>query len=411
MSPTAIQAVPEQREALRVLTFASLYPSEARPRHGVFVEQRLRQLVQTGEISARVVCPVPWFPARSARFGQYAEFARVSREETRHGIVVRYPRYPVVPKIGMSIAPALMAAASLPVLKKQIHSGFDFDLIDAHYFYPDGVAAVRIARRLGRPVIVTARGSDINVFPRYALPRRQILRAARDSDRVVTVSRALKDRLCELGVPDEQVVVLPNGVDLELFSPSDRVEARRRLDVDGDVILSVGNLVEAKGHHLAIEALRQLSRATLIIVGEGGLRPRLEQRARDAGVAGRVRFAGAVKHEEISGYYNAADALVLASSREGMPNVVLEALACGCPVVATRVGGIPEVVSESDCGVLIDDRTPGAIACGLQTAMERHRDRGAIRQYAKRFGWHETSRRQLELFREVTAGRSRFDGE
>ena len=405
MNTTATQPVPERNGTLRVLTFATLFPSANRPRHGVFVEQRLRQLVRTGEISARVICPVPWFPSSITRFGRYADFARVPLDETRYGVPVLYPRFPVLPKFGMSIAPSLMVAAMTPVLRRQIQSGFDFDLIDAHYFYPEGVAAVRIGRRLGRPVVVTARGSDINVFPRYALPRRQIVRAARNSKRVITVSRALKDRLSELGVPEDHVVVLPNGVDLDMFSPLDRLEVRRQLNLSGVVVLSVGNLIESKGHHYAIRALKWLPDATLVIVGEGKLRPKLERLAQDAQVAQRVVFTGDVRHEQTKLYYNAADVLVLASSREGMPNVVIEALACGCPVVATRVGGIPEVVSEADCGVLIDDRDPETVARGIQAVLERFRERHAIRRYAERFGWRDTARRQLDLFREVVATR------
>jgi hypothetical protein len=146
---------------VRILTFTTLYPSEARPQHGIFVETRLRKLVESGAVQSRVIAPCPWFPFMSPRFGRYSDFARVPREEIRYGLQVEHPRYPLLPKIGMSSAPIGLFSAVLPLLRRQIREGRDFDLIDAHYFYPDGVAAVLLGRALGRPVVVTARGDDL----------------------------------------------------------------------------------------------------------------------------------------------------------------------------------------------------------------------------------------------------------
>ena len=159
---------------MQILTFTTLYPSAARPQHGIFVETRLRKLVESGRITARVVAPCPWFPFVSTRFGEYGAMARVPHREVRHGIEIEHPRYPLPPKIGMSMAPLALFAAALPALRREITEGRDFELIDAHYFYPDGVAAVMLGRALDRPVVVTARGSDVNLIADYALPRRWI---------------------------------------------------------------------------------------------------------------------------------------------------------------------------------------------------------------------------------------------
>jgi teichuronic acid biosynthesis glycosyltransferase TuaC len=386
---------------VRILTFTTLYPNAAQPRHGVFVEQRLRQLLAAGGAEARVVAPVPWFPWRHARFGRYAEYAAVPAAESRHGIRIAHPRFASLPKVGMSLAPALLARTAVRALRAEQADGYDFDVIDAHYFYPDGVAAVMAGESLGRPVVVTARGTDINLFPRFAGPRRWILWAARRAAAVVTVCQALKDRLIELGVPAARITVLRNGVDRERFAPRDRAVERGRLGLEGLTLLSVGNLIPLKGHDIAIRALAGLEDARLLIVGDGPERNRLRELAGALGVGERVRFVGPVPQEELPRYYSAADMLVLASSREGMANVLLEAMACGTPVVATAVGGTPEVVAAPEAGVLMTERSPSALVAAVRALQARYPDRAAVRRHTEAYGWDQTSRGQLELFRRV----------
>jgi glycosyltransferase involved in cell wall biosynthesis len=173
-----------------------------------------------------VVAPVPWFPSRNPRFGAYAVHACAPREEQRHGIQVLHPRYLVLPKIGMSLAPFLLAQSVKPVIERVL-SQFPFDVIDAHYFYPDGVAAVLLGRRFGKPVVISALGTDVNLIPHYWLPRQMIRWAARHAAGMITVARALKDKLVALGVPAGRIEVLRNGVDLQLFRPVDREGWRR----------------------------------------------------------------------------------------------------------------------------------------------------------------------------------------
>ncbi len=388
---------------IRLLTFTTLYPNESMPRHGVFVEQRLRKLVASGEAESRVVAPVPWFPFTDRRFGSYADMARVPGAEERHGISVEHPRYLQIPKIGMSAAPALMAAAAFGAMKRRLASGYDFDLIDAHYFYPDGVAAAILARRLGKPVIITARGTDLNLIPRYRLPRRMIQWAASKADGMITVCRALKDTLNDLDVPAERVTVLRNGVDLDLFRPIDRLEARDKLGIDREsrILLSVGLLIDRKGHDIPIRALAELPHVQLLIAGDGEKRGYLEELAVSAGVADRVTFLGSVSHETLKFYFSAADALVLASSREGWANVLLESMACGTPVIASNVWGTPEVVTCSAAGVLMERRTPESFASAFRKLMSQYPDRSATRQYAEQFSWDDTTNGQLDLMRRV----------
>jgi glycosyltransferase involved in cell wall biosynthesis len=390
---------------MKVLTFSTLYPNSARPAHGIFVETRLRQLVASGEVQSTVVAPVPWFPFRHSAFGAYAAQARAPRSETRNGIEVLHPRYPVLPKIGTTLAPFLLYRAVLPLVER-LHRQRGFDLIDAHYFYPDGVAAAMLARRLRLPVVITARGTDVNVIGKYRLPRRMIRWAAREAAAVTAVSQALKDKLATLGVERERVHVLRNGVDLELFHPEGRDQLRAELDLRRPTLLSVGNLLAFKGHGLAIEALSLLPHCQLVIAGEGPERAAFETLARRAGVAERVRFVGSLAQRELRRYYCAADALVLASSREGWPNVLLEAMACGTPVIATEVGGVPEIVTSMHAGTVIKERSAAALAGAVHALFAQPRERAATRRFAERFGWGATTSGQLRLFRQVLATNS-----
>jgi glycosyltransferase involved in cell wall biosynthesis len=395
------------KRPIRLLLFSTLYPSAARPAHGIFVETRLRELLKTGEIEVKVVAPVPWFPFTAPRFGEYARLAATPSRDTRNGIDVIYPRYPLPPKVGMTMAPWLLARWALPVVRKMISDGYDFDLIDAHYYYPDGVAAGTIARAVGRPFVVTARGTDLNLIPEYPGPRRRILETAHAASASIGVCKALMDSLAGLGADADKLHVLRNGVDLERFTPIPREEARRKLDIGAQrMLLSVGHLIERKGHHVAVEAMGSLPAGThLYIAGEGDMRAALKAQAQRLGVQSRVHLMGAVPQAELKWWYSAADALVLCSSREGWANVLLESMACGTPVAATNIWGTPEVVSHPAAGVLLHERSAAALVEALSRLFAAYPGREAVRAHAERFSWKETSQGQLDLFRAVLAGR------
>lgn len=386
---------------MKILTFSTLFPNSEKPGHGIFVETRLRHLVASGQVESRVVAPVPWFPIQHPRFGNYAQFAKVPASEVRSGIEVLHPRYPVIPKVGMTVAPSLLAAAARPVLGRMIDEGFDFDLIDAHYFYPDGVAAAMLGKYFNKPVVITARGSDITLIPNYRLPRRMIQWAARRAAGVITVCNALRDEVVALGVDEARVVSLRNGVDLQLFQPVDRDSVRARLGLTRFTLLAVGHLVPVKAQELAVAALAQLPDVQLLIAGNGPNRAMLEQLARDQGVSERVTMLGAVPQAQLRDYYGAADALVLPSEREGWANVLLEAMACGTPVIASRVWGTPEVVAAPEAGLLMEERSANGVADAVRRLRASYPDRAATRRYAERFSWDDTTAGQLALFRNV----------
>jgi len=391
---------------LKIVTFSTLFPNAAQPHHGVFVENRLRHLLASGAVTARVIAPVPWFPCESRYFPGYSAFARAPRHEVRHGVTIDHPRYAQLPRVGMTVAPALLYLGAWRAFRALQESGEDFDLIDAHYFYPDGVAAAMVARRLKKPFTITARGTDINLIPAHALPRRMILKAAAAADGLITVCQALKDEMTHLGVAADRITVLRNGVDLAMFRPGDRARFRAALDLSGPTLLSVGLLIPRKGHELIIRALADLPGYTLLIAGDGPDGPALSSAAAAAGVADRVRFLGRVAHDQLPRLYGAADALVLASSREGWANVLLEAMACGTPVIASNVWGTPEVVSVPEAGVLMAERTAPGVADGVRRLFAAPPDRHATRAYAERFSWDATTEGQIKLFRSILARRT-----
>lgn len=391
---------------IRVLLFSSLFPSSVRPIHGIFVETRLLELVNSGQVLVKVIAPVPWFPLSGRHFGDYGLFAATPKFEQRSGIDVYHPRYFLPPKVGMNLAPHSMALAALPLVERLIQQGFDFDLIDAHYYYPDGVAAGIIARKLGKPFVVTARGTDLNLIPAYAYPRQLILRTAAAASASIGVCQALMDGLQALGADPSKLHTLRNGVNLELFKPESRSLARQRVGLadQAKILLSVGHLVERKGHHIAIKALRLLpTDVYLVIVGAGPERAALARLALKIGVAERVRFAGVVAQADLKWWYSAADALCLCSSREGWANVLLEAMACGTPVIATNIWGTPEVVSTPHAGVLMRCRSAQGLADAWGQLLLNCPSREAIRAHAETFSWDATTQGQLHVFKAILA--------
>jgi teichuronic acid biosynthesis glycosyltransferase TuaC len=403
---------------MRVLLLSTLFPSSTRPGHGVFVETRLRALLLDAQragvsLQAKVIAPVPWFYSKDARYGDFAAMARTPVREERNGVDVLHPRYLVLPKVGMSVAPWLLARAAVTAARQLQREGFDFDLIDAHYFYPDGVAAAMVARAFNKPFAVTARGSDINLIATYARPRRMMQWAAQRASACIGVSQALVNAMQALGMPGQRLHVLRNGVDLQRFYPLPQADARAAVGQQGSpLLLSVGNLIPLKGHDLCIDALAALlpdfAQARLVIVGAGPEKDRLWQHAQSRGVQSQVHLAGSVPNAELAKWYSAADVLMLASSREGWPNVLLEAMACGTPAVATQVGGIPEIICNQNAGLTVATRSGPALAgavCELIRKRGAPNSRDATRAHAEGYSWAQTSHKQLAIFAQMRQAR------
>lgn len=391
---------------MKILTISTLFPYENNPKHGIFVETRLRHLRKHfPDVEAKVIAPIPYFPVKHPVFGSYSQFAKAPHHEIRHGVEVFHPRYVVLPKIGMSITPKTLEKAIYRQVKKLLDSGYDFDLIDGHYFYPDGVAIANVAKRLNKPFTVTARGTDINLIPEYSLPKKQIQRVLKESNHNLAVCEALRQEMIGLGANEDKVTTLRNGVDLNLFPFADgdqQIKIKQELGLDEVIptIISVGHLIERKGHHFVVEAVAQTEGINLLIAGDGPERKNLESLVRQLGISGRVAFLGSLSQELLAKYYGASDALVLASSREGWANVLLESMACGTPVVATNIWGTPEVVQRPEAGLLVD-RNVSDIADGIRQLLSNKPLRHETRAYAEKFDWFTTSEGQFHIFERI----------
>ncbi len=375
---------------MRVLTFTSLFPNPVQPWHGLFVYQRVAHLARRSGNVVNVVAPVPyfpsWFPAE-----RWRPASRIPSQARISELDVYYPRYFLLPEISMPYHGVLMFAGSRSLVRR-LHETMKFDCIDAHYVYPDGFAAVLLGRSLGIPVVVSARGTDISLFPSFRLIRPLIHWTLRQAAGVVGVCDSLKNAMINLGAPSDKACVIGNGIDLDRFEPVNRTDARQKLGMpeDAEVILSVGNLIPVKGYQVLIPAIAQLVRGhpkiRLYIVGEGRFRAKLEAQASHEGMSDRIFFVGRKANEDLKYWYSAADVSCLASSREGWANVLLESMACGTPVVATRVWGTPEVIVSPELGVLVEQNKE-SMAEGLGLALQKLWNRRALVEYAATRTW------------------------
>jgi glycosyltransferase involved in cell wall biosynthesis len=397
-------------EALRVLLFSIVYPNGAQPHHGIFVRERARAL--PGDFAVRAVAPQAWFPFLSGRHpGRRPVLPRAERlDGDGAGELVLHPRFLSPPAIGKCLDGALLAAGVLPGLTR-LRSAFPFDVIDAHFGYPEGPAAVLLGRLFRVPVVLTLRGLE-HRLGRYRLRWPQLAYAVRRAARVVAVSDDLRAIALAAGAAPERVRTIPNGIDPARFRPASRAVARRALGLPeaGTYLLTVGSLSARKGAHLVLEALALLARLTpgfpdlrYLLVGgpgaEGDEGAALRRQAAELGLADRVVFAGARRRAELPDWYNAADLFVLPSALEGCPNVVVEALACGTPVVATTVGGIPELLADPEAGLLLPRRDGEAVAAGVAQALSRPWDRARIAARTAARTWEVVGREHGEELR------------
>jgi teichuronic acid biosynthesis glycosyltransferase TuaC len=385
---------------LRVLVYTTLFPNAINPLGGNFVLERMRYLLKFADIS--VVAPVPYFPSWIPFNRTWMRWARVPKSEHFAGFYAEHPRYFVFPKVGMATHGLSMFAGTFRQVRERLKET-DYDLIDAHYVYPDGFAAAMIAGILKKPLVVSARGSDINVISQFSVIRPLVRQVLQRANGLIAVSHALKESMVRIGCRRDNLAVIGNGVDPQKFKPRSQVAMRQELGLrgDGPIIVTVGRLDENKGFHILVDAVARLRasgvNSTLLILGEGPRRSHLENQIREAGLQESVKLIGTVPHDELSCWYNAADVFCLASSREGCPNVVLEAMACGRPVVASRVGGIPELVVSPGLGTLVE-RSPAGFEQALRDAFRRQWDHDAIAAHARSHAWDDVSTRVMSVY-------------
>jgi teichuronic acid biosynthesis glycosyltransferase TuaC len=317
-------------ERVRILTYTSLFPNSERPIQGVFVYQRIVHVSQRMGNEVQVISPVPYFP-RWFRWTRWNRSGQIPLEERTADLIVYHPRYPLLPKISMIFHGLLMFLGTLRTALR-LHSEKSFDCIDAHFVYPDGFAAVLLGKLLKVPVIVSARGTDINLYPSFKLIRPMIRWTLRHSAGLIAVSASLREVMLELGARPDHLRVIGNGIDLNRFHPVDPKEARRHLGLPekGQVIASVGSLIPGKGLHFLIPAVAKIASRfddlRLYILGEGDYRSKLEQLIRECNAEAQIFLVGSVPNEKLRFWFSAANVSCLVSSREGWANVLQDGL-------------------------------------------------------------------------------------
>lgn len=396
---------------MNILSLSSVFPNPNEPGLGLFVRARLAALSRLA--SVRVIAPIPILDYSNPRGHLYRK--RTVPMICQDGAMeVLHPRW-VYPPGGTPMNVACLVVR-LYSLARRLHKQRAFDLIDTHFGYPEGVAATVLARAFQVPLAITLRGSEL-AFAAYPMRRIAMRWAFRRASRVVAVSEELGRFAIAEGAPAEQVAVIPNGVDQDTFYPRDRDLARRKYGIpDGcKLIVSAGELIEAKGHQHVAEALAEVvndgADARLLIVGgvaRGG--PKYEVTLREfverLGLGDRIRLMGWVGREDMAEMLSAADVFCLASYTEGWPNVVHEAMACGTPVIATRVGAVPEMLPSADYGLIVPVKDQPALSAALRAAIGRDWDRERIAQRGRERTWDHVSQQVFSLFREMVRGKS-----
>jgi glycosyltransferase involved in cell wall biosynthesis len=320
--------------------------------------------------------------------------SRIPIKEQWGAFTVYHPRYFLLPKISLPFHGLLMFLGSV-LLILRLHMKLRFDCVDAHFVYPDGFAAVLLGKLLRLPVVVTAHGTDLNLYAQYWLVRPLIRWTLNRTEKVICVSRALRSIALSLHIRDDKIVVIPNGVDLGRFHQVDKTDARCVLGIppNAEVVLAVGQLISRKGHEFVIRAVARLSpkfpNLKLFIVGEGDLQKSLQEQVSALGLEQQVFLIGPIRNDELFRWYSAADVTCLASSREGLPCVLLESLACSTPVVATEIDGTIELVNSQDVGLLVQ-QDEVSISDGLERALRFDWLRSALAQHVRSFALQQT---------------------
>jgi glycosyltransferase involved in cell wall biosynthesis len=387
---------------VRILSFSYCFPNVHRPQWGVFVAQRLAALARQDDVSLEVVAPVPTFPLLSRLRSPLPPEA-----DHRLGLDVFHPRFFYVPGMLKDLDGAFYARGLRPWLKRHVRRSGRPDLLDAHFAWPDGVGVATLARQMGIPYAVTLRGK---LYPSLDEPaqRRQVAAALFHAEAVISVSTPMAEEAIALGAAPQRVHVIPNGIDPARFQPGDRTAARRELGLpeDAELLVTVAHLGPRKGHREVIGALAELPEDVhLVLVGgerhTGRDARDLQQLADRLGVGQRVHIVGPQPYEKIPLYFAAADASVLASYREGCPNVVLESLAAGRPVAATDVGAVADLIEPGRSGRLMPARNAAATAEAIRAVLAMDTPPEEIRSTPSVQSWDAVARRVRAVFEDV----------
>jgi teichuronic acid biosynthesis glycosyltransferase TuaC len=380
---------------LRFAVITPNFPSQAEPYRGAPIWATLRSLVEFVDLS--VYCSVPVYPFGFRPPGYlYSLPSTKATDRLFPCTTVTYPALPVLSR-------PFNGRALYKAVRRELRGKPDTVL--AYWGYPDGFAAVRLGEELGIPSVVSTRGSDLRVIAKTPFLTSKFRYVMSHASAVVGVSKDLSAIAMELGAVPARVHTVHNGVDTAVFAACEQAAARQELGISAGckLVVYAGRLVEKKGLPALIESIAVLRGRQpeadwrAVLVGKGPLAEKLRSQAQTLRIDGSILMPGAQNPEQIAAWLNAGDLFCLASDTEGCPNVVLEALSCGRAVVATAVGGIPELVNEG-CGILIPDNRSESLVRGLKEAALREWDREQIVRASRR-SWQQVARETFEICR------------
>jgi len=344
-----------------IVLISNLYPNAIEPTKGLFIKQLAESLASRAKLS--VIAPIPYDP-----LARFKKAKTIPYKEKNNGIVIYHPRYLVIPKLFRSFTGFFLYLGIRSTLKRLVKQG-QADIFSAHWVYPDGFGALLAAKELRRPIAIHALGCDINEYTRFWLRRLLIRYTLHNSDINIVKSQSLKNNITQLGIAPEKTLVVHNGVDQNVFKPLLKADARQSLGLDPvkKYVLFVGNFQIEKGLENLIRAIDLVNSEDfeLLVIGSGPLEKQIRKLIIDINISHKVKLLGRIAHRQIPAYLSAVDLLCLPSLREGCPNIVLESLSCGTPVVATRVGAVPDIITSSSFGTIVDESSPKALAEGL----------------------------------------------
>ena len=355
---------------MRILVLSNLYPNPYQPHRATFNRNQIRCLAKKHQV--RVIAPIAWTDELKAKRSHKPSLPK-DRQVHLDGIVVDHPRYWFPPKV-LRGQYGRFYRASVRKTFDRVLNDFRPEVIYTPWAYPDGWAAVELGRRAAVPVVLKVHGSDVLLLSRFPARRAATAHALRRADTVIAVSRDLLSQVVRLGTSPERVTVIYDGVDTTVFRRGSRVEARNRLNLSDRkiVLLSIGNLVPVKGHSILIDACAHLSRNGVefncFIFGDGPLRARLQEQISAHALQDRIKLMGSLPQQQLADWYRACDLFLLPSYSEGVPNVLLEAAACGAAFVASSVGGIPEIAHLA-CSILVRPGEAAVLAAGIERAL------------------------------------------
>jgi len=387
---------------MKVLLITNLFPTPADPERGVFTLQLAKRLNKICELT--VICPLPWFPKTSLlkNFERWYQLSEVPEQYSIDEIGVYSPKYILIPKISESFHHLLMRYWLSPFIKK-LHKKNNYAVINSQWLYPDSVAVDAIANTLNIPHVATGLGCDVNDNLYQKGKAAQILNMLEQASAITVVSSRLKDELVRSGVKSDKVSVILNGVDIERFKLLEKNSCREKLNIETDkkLILYVGRLSYEKCVASLISAFALIYKEdptlSLALVGEGPELADLTALCKANKIENSVHFVGKIAHTELNAWFAAADVFCLPSKREGCPNVVLEALACGCPVVASDVGALPDLVSGAT-GLLFEPEDVNDMSNKLSEAMQKKWDRTMIHASMKDATWEQAALQYYHAF-------------